>query len=301
MEHAELLSNAFKDMKAMVLGFDNLSTWLKLVLIILIPALIGIVIASMFMQYIIRPILVPILVESESYGFTYDGLTYMLGWLAIPLGLLFVFLFPLFQGYLYRVIRSDAKPSTKNLFGLFFSGWRVNIVCLFYAIPMIIIYTIYALLYFYISGKLSGFMAVAAAGDTMVDTAVFIVFLVLQFITFIIVMLFGVISLVHVARGASYKEAFNLSKTLTVIRQIGWYNYILCIVTCTIMVLLISILFLGIGMGFEGAFAVNVIILVIYLILLVPIALICARYLTRVYDVGTKPELEEAFDDFDNF
>jgi len=300
MEHAELLTKAFKDVRDTVLSTKNASTWVKLFLLIVIPLAIGISISLIICQYIIKPILIPILVESGKFGFTVDGLSYVLTLCGVLLGFLFLIIIPLFQGYLFRVMRSDSKPSTRNIFGLFFSGWKMNIVCLFYLIPILIIYAIYSLLYLYFTGRLTGFTPFAAAGSTVFDTAIFIIYIVIQFITFIIVALFAIISLVHVARGASYKEAFNLKKIKNIIHQIGWYNYLLCIVICTILVLLISILFLGIGMGFEGAIAINIVVLVIYFILLIPIAIFCTRYLTRVYDIGTLP-VEEDTEDFDNF
>ena len=300
MEHAELLAKAFKDMKDTVFGSQNITTWFKLFLLITVPLAIGISISLLICQYIIKPILMPILVESGNFGFTADGLSYFLTVCSVCFGFLFLFIIPLFQGYLFRVIRSDMKPSTRNVFGLFFSGWRVNIVCLFYLIPIIIIYVIYALLYQYFTGRLAGYASLAIAGGSVLETALFIIYLIVQFITFIFVALFAIISLVHVARGASYKEAFKLRKIKNIIMQIGWYNYILCIVICAILVLLVSILFLGIGMGFDGAIAINSIVLIIYFLLLIPIAIFCTRYLTRVYDIGTLPVKEDT-EDFDNF
>ncbi|HJJ35832.1 MAG TPA: DUF4013 domain-containing protein [Methanocorpusculum sp.] len=287
-------------MKDTIFGSRNITTWLKLFLLIAIPLAIGISISLIICQYIIKPLLMPILVESGKFGFTADGLSYLMTIAGVCFGFIFLFLIPLFQGYLFRVIRSDTKPSTRNIFGLFFSGWRVNIVCLFYLIPMIIIYIIYAILYQFFTGRLSGYTSLVIGGGNVVDTAIFIIYLILQFITLIFVALFAIISLVHVARGASYKEAFKLKKIKSIIKQIGWYNYILCIVICAILILLISILFLGIGMGFEGALAVNIIVLVIYYLLLIPISFFCTRYLTRVYDVGTLPVKEDT-EDFDNF
>jgi len=300
MEHAELLVKSFKDVKKTLFEYQNISTWVKLFLLIVIPLAIGISISLIICQYIIKPLLIPLLVQSGKFGFTESGLSYVLTICGIGLGFLFLFIIPLFQGYLFRVMRSDSTPSTHNMFGLFFSGWKMNIVCLFYLIPIIIIYAIYSLLYLYFTGKLAGFTPFAAVGNTLFDTTIFILYLIIQFITFIIVALFALISLVHVARGASYKEAFNLKKIKSIIHQIGWYNYLLCIVICAILVLLISILFLGIGMGFEGAIAINIIVLIIYFILLIPISIFCTRYLTRVYDIGTLP-IEEDTEDFDNF
>lgn len=299
MEHAELISKAFGDVKKSLFGFNNLPTWIKLYLLLLIPFIAGGVAATIILQLIVKPILASLLIN-DNFGFTEAGLTQSLQFFAILFAFLCLFIVPLFQGFLYRLIRSDTFPKSKNGFGLFFSGWRVNIVCLFYAIPMIILYIIFACLYIFASGRVTGVTGLVISGTLLGDMAIFFIYLALQFIIFIAVALFGIISLVHVARGASYKEAFKFRNTAKIIKEIGWYNYILCVVTCAILVLILTVIFLGIAMSFTGVLAASVIVFLLYLFLLIPVAIFCCRYLTHVYDIGTAPK-EEDIEDFDDF
>ncbi|HJJ38776.1 MAG TPA: DUF4013 domain-containing protein [Methanocorpusculum sp.] len=299
MEHAELISKAFGDVKKSLFGFSTFPTWIKLFLLILVPVIIGGIAATIILQLIVKPILVAFFVN-DNYGFTEAGLTHTLQFFAILFAFLCLFIVPLFQGFMYRLIRSDAFPKIGNGFGLFFSGWRVNIVCLFYAIPMLIIYALFGLLYYFAAGKVSAISTFVIGGNSIGNIVVFIIYLALQFITFIAVSLFAIISLVHVARGASYKDAFRFRNTAKIIKEIGWYNYILCVVICAIFVLILTVIFLGIAMGFTGNLLANVIVVFIYLFLLIPIATFCCRYLTLVHDVGTAPK-EEDVEDFDNF
>ena len=138
MEHAERISRAFTDVKKSLFGWDNFPGWIKLFLQIVIPIVIGIIAATIFLQIIVKPILIELLVN-DNFGFTENGLTYMLQFAAVCFGFFCIFLIPLFQGFLYRLIRTDTFPGSKNKMLLFFSGWRVNLVCIFYAIPTILL------------------------------------------------------------------------------------------------------------------------------------------------------------------
>ena len=299
MEHAELISKAFGDVKNSLFGFSKFTTWIKLFLLLLVPAVIGGTVATILLQLVAKPILISFLV-SDDYGFTEAGISQSLQFFAILFAFLCLFIVPLFQGFLYRLIRNDTFPKSGNGLGLFFSGWRVNIVCLFYAIPMIILYIIFASLYFFASGKVNGVAGLVISGSLLGDIVIFFVYLVLQFIIFIAVALFGIISLVHVARGASYKEAFKFRNTAKIIKEIGWYNYILCVVICAILLLILTVIFLGIAMGFTGNLAASAVVFLLYLFLLIPVAIFCCRYLTQVYDIGTAPK-EEDIEEFDDF
>lgn len=300
MEHSELISGAISDVKKSLFGFNNLSTWIKLFLQIIIPMIAGWVASSLFLQFGLKPLLVKILVN-DNLGFTEAGITHILQFVAAGFAILCIFIVPLFQGFLYRLIRTDSIPRAGSGMSQFFSGWRVNVVFLFYAIPMILIYALYGTLYYVIVGKITALSGLFAAGETLLDLVVFIIYLALMFITFIIVSLFAVISLVHVARGASFKKAFNIKNSARIIKQIGWYNYILCMVICAILILILSVIFLGIGLGIAGAvIPVYAIIIGIFMFLLIPVLTFCCRYVTKVYDVGTLPP-EEDTEDFDNF
>ena len=299
MEHAELISGAFADVKKSILGLDNFPFWVKLFLQIALPVVVGGVVATIFLQLIVKPILVELLVN-DNLGFTENGLSYMLQYGAITFGFLCIFLVPLFQGFLYRLIRTDKFPKAGNRMALFFSGWRVNIVCIFYAIPLIIIYLLFATLYLFIEGKVTGFAGVFPVGNALIDTVIFIIYAALMLIVLIIVSLFAVISLVHVARGASFRYAFSIKNSMRIIRKIGWYNYLLCLVICAIPILILTVIFLGIGLGVSGAAVAGFVVVGVYIFLLIPLIIFCCRYITKVYDVGILPVKEDT-EDFDDF
>ncbi|MDO5847670.1 MAG: DUF4013 domain-containing protein [Methanocorpusculum sp.] len=299
MEHAELISGAFADVKKALFGWNNFPFWIKLFLQIVIPIVVGILAATIILQIIVKPILIDLLIN-DNLGFTENGLTYMLEFAAVSFGFFCIFLVPIFQGFLYRLIRTDKFPKAGNQTALFFSGWRVNIVCLFYAIPLVIIYLLFATLYLLLEGKFTGFAGVFPVGNALIDTVVFIIYAALMLIVLIIVSLFAVISLVHVARGASFRYAFSIKNSMRMIKQIGWYNYLLCLVLCAIPILILTVIFLGIGISVSGAAAAGFIVVGVYIFLLIPLIIFCCRYITKVYDVGILPVQEdtEEFDDF---
>ena len=296
MEHAELISGAFNDVKKALFGWNNLPFWIKLFLQIVIPVAVGILAATIILQIIVKPVLVNLLVN-DNFGFTENGLAYMLQFAAVAFGFFCIFLVPLFQGFLYRLIRTDKFPKAGNRMALFFSGWRVNIVCLFYAIPMLVIYLIFAALYLFLTGRITGILT---AGSTFIGLVLFIIYAAIMFASLIIVALFAVISLVHVARGASFKQAFNIKNSAKIIKQIGLYNYLLCMVICAILVLFLSVIFLGIGLSVTGVLPASIIVVGAYIFLLIPVLIFCCRYVTKVYDVGTLPVKEDT-EDFDDF
>ena len=296
MEHAELISGAFNDVKKALFGWNNLPFWIKLFLQIVIPVAAGILAATIILQLIVKPVLVNLLVN-DNFGFTENGLTYMLQFAAVFFGYFCIFLVPLFQGFLYRLIRTDKFPKAGNRMALFFSGWRVNIVCLFYAIPMLVIYLIFAALYLFLTGRITGILT---AGSTFLGLVLFIIYAAIMFASLIIVALFAVISLVHVARGASFKQAFSIRNSMMIIKRIGWYNYLLCMVICAILVLFLSVIFLGIGLSVTGVLPASIIVIGVYIFLLIPVLIFCCRYVTKVYDVGTLPVKEDT-EDFDDF
>lgn len=299
MEHAELISGAFTDVKKSLFGWDNFPVWIKLFLKIILPVIIGGVAATIVLQIIVKPILVNLLVN-DNFGFTENGLSYMLQFAAVAIGFFCIFLVPLFQGFLYRLIRTDHIPKPGNNLGLFFAGWRVNVVCLFYAIPLFLIYVIFALLYLFLTGRITGFAGSFSAGGVFFDLVLYIIYAALMFLALIVVAIFAGISLVHVARGASFRSAFNIKNSLMMIKRIGWYNYLLCLVICAIPVLILSVIYLAIAVNVVSIIAVSVIVTGLYIFLLIPLLIFCCRYVTKVYDVGTLP-VEEDTEDFDDF
>lgn len=295
MEHAELISGALSYIKETYFRLSAAPMWVKLFLYIIIPILGGIAAATILLQVIIKPLIIPILISPDT-GFTEAGLTGILQYIAVLMGFACVFFVPLFQGYLYRIMRSGGSPDTDNRWSLFFSGWRINLVLIYYAIPLIVIFLIYTIIFTYIKGAVSVYTHMTAVIDVVTTFS----YVAIEFVTFIFVGLFAFIGIVHLARSGSLREAVSMNLMASIIKRIGWYDYILCIVIMTIMFLVLSVIFLSFSSLFNYNLAANIIFIGIYLFLMVPLATFFVQYISEVYDTAfiIQEDDNEEFDDF---
>ncbi|MBQ9831262.1 MAG: DUF4013 domain-containing protein [Methanocorpusculum sp.] len=300
MEHAEHLAEAVAYTKDTFLQIEGLITWVKLFLAVIIPLLSGYAAATLFLQFIIKPILVNILVTPE-LGFTENAIAYMLQYPAVLIGILCIFLFPYYQGYLCRCMKDREIPKQLSFSGLFRTGWKINALILYYAIPLIVLLLLYAILFSYLNEALDIILAGEfAALSAVIDYTALAVYIILEILTFIFLSLFGCIGLVHLSRTGSLKESVNMGHIADIIRRIGWYDYILCIVIITIIILTILVFFLGLAGIFHYAPAANIIFSGLLLFFLIPTGIFVTRYLANIYDtafVETEEDIEE-FDDF---
>ncbi len=301
MEHADLISDAFTYVKSSFFRLSSLPVWLKLFLYLIVPIISGILVATIILQFAVKPILVNLFVTS-SFGFTENSIGGILQYVAIILGLLCVFFVPLFQGYLYRVLRGGADaPDCNNRWGLFFSGWRVNLVLLYYAIPLVVIFLLYSIAFAFLKGAVGTYISSATFQvTTVLDVLTTFSYIAIEFVTFIFVALFAFVGLAHLARTGSLREAVNMSGVAVIIKRIGWYDYILSIVIMTIFFLMLSVIFIGFAGAFSYLPVSNTILTGLYLFLIIPLGTFFARYLSNVYDTAfIIPEDDDAeFDDF---
>lgn len=300
MEHAENIAEAISYTKDTFLQIDGIITWVKLFLTIIIPTVAGYAVSSLFLQFVIKPILVSVLVV-PGLGFTENGIAYMLQYPAVLFGILCIFLFPYYPGYLSRCMRDREIPKPESFSGLFRSGWKINALILYYGIPLIVILLLYGILFTYMNGALdlilTGDFAELAA---VIDYAALAVYSILEIITFIFLALFSCIGLVHLSRTGSFKEAVNMGHIAEIIRKIGWYDYLLCIVIINIIVLTVLVFFLGLAGIFGYNPIANAVFVSLMLFFLIPTGIFVTRYLANVYDtafVETEEDVEE-FDDF---
>ena len=77
MEHAEHIAEAVSYTKDTFLQIDGIITWVKLFLAIIIPLISGFGLATLILQFLVKPALVSILV-GPNLGFTEAGIAYML-------------------------------------------------------------------------------------------------------------------------------------------------------------------------------------------------------------------------------
>jgi hypothetical protein len=177
---------------------------------------------------------------------------------------------PLF-GYLLNVLRGKKPaPEVTGWGTLFIDGIRYIIVAVIYALPALVILfvTLGSVVVEILAGNPAGVL-------TVLGGLVFglVVFLVVAFIC----SLFGTIGVIRLARTGSLGEAFNFSAISATIGKIGWINYIIALVIMGFIQFILSlILSLLTGIPYAGT--------IIELIVLAPVAIFEARYLSLVYD-----------------
>jgi hypothetical protein len=302
MEHADIISGAFTYTKNAFFGLKQLPRWIVLFLYFVIPILCGLVVASILLHLILQPFLVNLLVN-DNYGFTVTSISGLLQYAAVILGLACVLFVPLIQGYCYRIFKSDGKelPDHTNLWGLFFSGWRVNAVILYYAIPIIVITMIYSLVFSYFFPDVGMYATIdLLQWESIVFVLTTFSYVALEFITLIFVSLFAFVGLVHLARSGSLREATSIRGIAGIIKKIGWYDYILSLVIMSILLLLVTFVIVALAQVFAFNGVAIVILLGLYLFVLIPMLVFFIRYISQVYDTAfVVPEEDDA--DFDDF
>jgi hypothetical protein len=190
-------------------------------------------------------------------------------WLLLVIATLLLCI-PLF-GYIMIVLRGNKpEPEVTGWGTLFIDGIRYIIVTVIYALPALVIFfvTLGSVVVEILAGNPAGVL-------TVLGGLVFglVIFLVVAFIC----SLFGTIGVIRCARTGSMGEAFNFSAISATIGKIGWINYIIALVIMGIIQFVISLLLsLLTGVPYAGT--------LIELIVLAPVAIFEARYLSLVYD-----------------
>ena len=300
MEHAEHIAEAASYTKDTFLQIDGVITWLKLFLSIIIPIVAGFSISALILQFAVKPVLVNLLV-TPNLGFTEAGIAYMLQYLAVCIGLLFAFFFPYYQGYLSCSMQNREVCYPENFSVLFSTGWKTNALLLYYLIPLIVIFLLYGILFTFLNGA----MNIIITGElswlsAVIDYVSLIGYIILEFVTFIFLALFACIGLVHLSRTGSLKESVNMGRVADIIKRIGWYDYLLCIVISTILLLTVAVFFLGMASIFDYAAAADIIFFCLMLFVMIPAGLFVTRYLTNIYDTAFQ-EQEADIEEFDDF
>ncbi len=300
MELAEHITSAAVCTKQAFTHIDGIITWVKLFLAVTIPLIAGIGVATAILQLLVKPLLVSILV-TPNLGFTEDGIAHMLQYAAVIIGFSFVFIFPYYQGYLSRCMKVCGIPAIGNSHELFTSGWKINALILYYAIPLVVIFLLYAILFTFVNGALNLVLTGDLAALTaLLDYMSLIVYLILEFATAIFLSIFACIGLVHLARTGSLRASVNMGKIADLIKKIGWYNYILSIVIVAILFLTIIVLFLGLASIFGYATLSNILLSGLMIFIIIPFGVFVAHFMSNVYDTAFL-EPEEDIEDFDDF
>ena len=191
-----------------------------------------------------------------------------------------LFLIPLYNGYIVRVLSGRRPAPEINEWGrLFVDGWKWNIITLIYAIPVILI-----LAYF---GGIAVISAIAARGLDNPDvwapavaaalSGILLAALVAIIISF--VSLFAVVRFAHTGR---FGEAFNFRAIFSHIGRIGWGSWIIAVIVLALIGLVYAVV-TGLIMS------IPILGWIINLFLGVAFGIFHARYLAAAYESAPAP------------
>jgi hypothetical protein len=176
-------------------------------------------------------------------------------------------------GYLMEIFRgARAAPELDDYGRLFVDGFKLFIVGLIYAIPLIVLYVL--LFGASLAMISSGSDTAAAAGFGTMMIGMLIVF-----VLGLVIALFEVIGAIRLARTDSIGEAFDFSAILGHIGRIGWGPYVIALVVVIVAIGVVEIVL-----------SIIPILGWLLLLLLMPALYIFgARYLTLLYDSVPAP------------
>lgn len=254
MEYGALLSESIEYTREALVG--KWTTWLVLVLCGLPFSLL---------VFVFDP-------EKIVEGNTFHG--ELIPWTPLILLILAGFLlYFVTSGYLVRVFRGTTTPPVfDNWVSLYTEGIKMNIVCVLWFVPVVLVFaallTLLALIVF-ATGIDSVALRVGGLLVTLLATALVLV----------VALLYSTLAEVRYARTGSIREGLRFTALSGVIREIGWGRYIISLI---VLMVVLFFLFLVVStfrvvpyVGWILPMLLNPFIFVFY-----------ARYLSRVYDHG---------------
>lgn len=210
-------------------------------------------------------------------------------------------IFPLILGYIVRIYRGEQPaPEPGHWCSLFIDGMKLLVVQIVYIAPVILL-VILAFIPMISTLVTSGVLSQEFSSmsdsqserwleshpelisDLMIAGGLMVLLLLVAIILAIIITFFSFLGVVRFARTGSISEAFNFSGILSHIQRIGWVNYIIALITITIIGFIFSII-----LNFFSIIPLigPIVGLIITIILYVPFLLFSARFSTLVYDAG---------------
>jgi hypothetical protein len=247
----------------------------------------------------------------DSYAYAKEGVWEKWSrWLLLILSML---IFPFILGYMVRIYRGEKPaPEPGDWWALFADGLKLLVVQVVYLAPVILL-VILAFIPLISTLVTSGVFSqeFSSMSDSQLErwldshpeliaellfTGGFMVILLMAAIILaIIITLFSFIGIVRFARTRSISEAFNFSAILAHIGRIGWINYIIALITISI----IGYIFSMILNFFSFIPVVGIFIeLLVMGILYVPFIQFSARFSALVYNAGEEkpPQLSAPTD-----
>jgi len=228
-------------------------------------------------------------IMENAFGYTKEGVLVRGGqWVKLILALILLTI-PL-SGYIMRIYRGATPAPEVDSWGrLFIDGLKLLVLGIVYAIPIIIVWIIaYAgLITALLSGKLMSKAGPAGFAGMGLQPAIGLI--ALLYILEIIIAILLPIAAIRLARTNSFAAAFNIGAILEYIGKIGWLSYILALILIAIVVgipvfILAFIIAIAVYLISSSFIAAILAVIVIFFIILPPIQVFQARYITQVYD-----------------
>jgi hypothetical protein len=223
----------------------------------------------------------------DAFGYAKAGVLKRTGrWLKLILAAILIGI-PL-NGWILRIYRGETPAPEVDRWGsLFIDGFKLLVIGLVYAIPLIILSIIP---YLVVPGGMAGMhpQIGQGAGEMEKSLGLFLLLLVLQLVYDIILAIFMPVAAIRFARTGSFSEAFNFGAITATIGKIGWLSYILAIILVAIVIgipvgiLAVVVLLAGLALG--HFLLALLLLLILIFIIAPPLVAFQARYLTQVYD-----------------
>jgi hypothetical protein len=187
------------------------------------------------------------------------------------------------SGYSVRIYRGiKPAPDLTGWTELFIDGVKLAVVWLLWVLPLFIVLAAGAL-FAYVT-----FVSSSSADAPNIAILLFILCLLLvEFVLFITVVLFGILGAVRFARTGSIREGIRFSAILTTIRTMGWLSYILALIVFIVVAVIYAII--------TGILSIIPFIGWVLVLIIAPFfSIFIARYFTLVYDQGEPQEVPQA-------
>lgn len=241
-------------------------------------------------------------VLNDAFSYAKEGVWEKWGrWFLLIISLI---IFPLILGYMVRIYRGETPaPELKNWWAMFVDGLKLFVVCLIYALPIILL-MIAAFLpvvsaVITSGGVTTDFTAMSEAQSEQWITAhpeilsavgLMVVLLLVTFIVAIVITIFSFIGSVRFARTGKIGEGFNFSEILGQIRRIGWFTYIAALIIMAVIGLVFWIVLrLFTLIPVAGEYLYILVLLVFY----PPFVLFASRYAAKIYELGEPAATEK--------